>query len=736
MRDMGLSKVFSNASTVLVAVAGLALSACGGGGNDSPTPGGGGGGPGQDPIGQLRFSVLNSEVGEEVGTANITVERIGGSRGEVSVMVTSGDGTATAGADYEAVNTTITFANGDSAPKAVPLKVIDDLLDEPGETVIFVLTNPTGGATIASTTTIVFINDNDEPVAAAPAPPALALGFEIKKVAFVWTSVPGASSYKFMVRERADLAFTQSGADRPANENAMAIKVPVHLYDWSSPFPAYRVDACNPAGCTPSQVVEAPRIGSVAATGYLKASDPTLLARFGYSVAVSGNGATVAVGAPFANEESGAVYIYTAPVSGPVLAPQPLKISAPSAQKMRFGISVALNETGDLLAVGAPFDDHRQSGVSTYPAIPNGDAIQSGGVFVYSRVNGAWSTTPVYIKASDVDLGDQFGSAVALSDTTLLVGAPKQDSPTDGIEMTNAAIDSGAVYAFVATNGGWVQSSRIIKASNIGSGDNFGSAVAMSDAGDIVIVGAPNEDGDGTGIDPVDTETKENSGAAYRFVRSDPGNGLPPEWTSPQRFKAMNSGAGDLYGSSVAVSASGDVLAVGAPQEDGTSLEVPNDEGDNVGAVYVYTRLPAGNVDVAYLKALHRADSALYGSSLALSGDGNILAVGSPGDALNQTGVDGDASSPTVMPNGAVDVLVRQAGALWSSQDLSVIGKHYVKPIVADIGDLFGSAVSLSSDGNTMLVGARAEDGNGRNINSSNNPSNNTIADSGAAYLY
>jgi hypothetical protein len=539
-----------------------------------------------------------------------------------------------------------------------------------------------------------------------------------------------------MVRDRADLAFTQLGADRAANESSTAIKIPVHLYDWSSPFPAYRVDACNQTGCTPSQVVEAPRIGSVVATGYLKASDPTLLARFGYSVSVSGNGATVAVGAPFANEDSGAVYIYTAPVSGPVLAPQPLKISAPSAQKMRFGISVALNKTGDLLAVGAPFDDHRQSGVGTYPTTPNGDAIQSGAVFVYSRVNGVWSTTPVYIKASDVDLGDQFGSAVALSGTTLLVGAPKQDSPTDGIETTNAAIDSGAAYAFVATNAGWLQSSRILKASNIGSGDNFGSSVAMSEAGEIVIIGAPNEDGDGTGIDPVDTDTKVNSGAAYRFVKSDPGNGLPAEWTSPQRFKATNSGASDLYGSSVAMSASGDVFAVGAPQEDGTLLDVPNDDGNNVGAVYVYTHLPTDIIDVAYLKAVHRADSALYGSSLAFSSDGDILAVGSPGDALNETGVDADVSSPTVMPNGAVDVLVRQAGALWSAQDLAAIGEHYVKPIVTDIGDLFGAAVSLSSDGNTMLVGARAEDGNGRNINSSNNPSNNTVADSGAAYLY
>jgi len=135
---------------------------------------------------------------------------------------------------------------------------------------------------------------------------------------------------------------------------------------------------------------------------------------------------------------------------------------------------------------------------------------------------------------------------------------------------------------------------------------------------------------------------------------------------------------------------------------------------------------------LAFVTAKYPRNNARFGSSLSLNADGTILAAGSPGDAAAASGVDGPENAPlTLQDAGAVDVLVREPGADWSTAT-----KHYVKPIVADAGDLFGSAVSLSDDGNTMVVGANGEDSNGTNIDGGNAPSNDSVVDSGAAYLF
>jgi hypothetical protein len=120
-----------------------------------------------------------------------------------------------------------------------------------------------------------------------------------------------------------------------------------------------------------------------------------------------------------------------------------------------------------------------------------------------------------------------------------------------------------------------------------------------------------------------------------------------------------------------------------------------------------------------------------------MNADGTVLAAGSPNESANEIGVDGRADAPlTALSSGAVDVLVRQAGTNWSAQGDTAPSHHYVKPPNTGAQDMFGTAVSLNSEGNTLVVGANGEDGNGRNIDSNNNPGNDSVADSGAAYLF
>jgi hypothetical protein len=409
----------------------------------------------------LRFSTTVMIVGEAAGNATLMVERVNGSAGAISVAVASSGGSATAGQDYTALAATVNFADGDSTPKPVLLAITNDPSDEPDETVVVTLSNPTGGATLRGAdeiTATVTIHDDDE----SPAAPNLVTSAEIKRLAFAWNAATNVTTYRFLRRETPAGDFLPFSTDLPGTATQAKLSIPVHLYRWGDAGPQYRLEACNAAGCTQSNAVGEARVLSAIATGYIKASDTSPGAQFGSAVAVSGDGQTVAIGAPFASAEAGNVYVYITALGGVGLSPTPVKISAPSAQAMHFGASVALSEDGNTLVIGAPFDSNAQTGVGTYPAAPNTTAAHSGGVFVYSRTGNTWSATPVYIKASDADAGDEFGSAVALRDTALVVGSPHQDA------------DSGAAYAFAANAGTWVQAPGVLKASSVANGNLFG----------------------------------------------------------------------------------------------------------------------------------------------------------------------------------------------------------------------------------------------------------------------
>ena len=98
--------------------------------------------------GTLRFSQATYAV-EEGESIVVTVERVGGTAGSVSVQYASSDGTAAAGSDYTAVSGTLTFADGDTS-KTLTLATIEDSNDEADETFVLTLSNPTGGATLGS----------------------------------------------------------------------------------------------------------------------------------------------------------------------------------------------------------------------------------------------------------------------------------------------------------------------------------------------------------------------------------------------------------------------------------------------------------------------------------------------------------------------------------------------------------------------------------------------------------
>ncbi|HUS31750.1 MAG TPA: hypothetical protein VMZ53_24780 [Kofleriaceae bacterium] len=385
----------------------------------------------------------------------------------------------------------------------------------------------------------------------------------------------------------------------------------------------------------------------------------------------------------------------------------------------RFGFAIALSADGKTLAVGAPAEDCGIVGVNASDGSNNG-VSQSGAVYIFARSGPGW-VQQAYIKPSTVDINDAFGAALALSGdgNTLAVGVPNEDSAArtiGGTESDNSALESGAVFVFARTNTTWSQQAYI-KSSNSDAGDEFGWAVALTGTGDMLAVGVPQEDGGsmGGGGDP-SSNTAMDSGAVITFTRSG------ATWTQDAYIKPSNTGAGDLFGNTLSIAEDGATLVVGAPAEDsgatiaigsstvGSQLDNSVTEG---GAAYIFV-LGAGMwYQQGYLKPDKIDFGDFFGKVVSISSDGNTVAAASPGE-------------DTIANSGAVSTFTRSAD-IWTAQ-------QKLKAANAGDNDQFGVSLALSGDGTKLMVGAPFEDSNG--ISLGGNPNDNSSSDSGAVYAF
>lgn len=373
---------------------------------------------------------------------------------------------------------------------------------------------------------------------------------------------------------------------------------------------------------------------------YLKAAAPMPDDRFGASVALSADGSTLAVGA--ASEDgtgtgvgtddettgspaSGAVYVFTR--SGTTWSQQAYIKASSTGDGDAFGHSVALSADASTLAVSAPTE--RSNGTS-----PDDDTLQgAGAAYVFTRSGTTWSQQ-AYVKPSDPTSFDQFGASVALSrdGATLAVGA----SPDRGFGP-DATI--GKVYVFTRDGTAWGQQFRRASATATTRGA-FGNSVALAADGSLLAVGASRENG-----------AASASGAVYVFARTG------TAWAQQAHVEAFNLGAGDNFGESVALSADGATLAVGALFEDSSATTIDGDATSNAtpdaGAAYLLTRSGTEWTHRRYLKAVNAGSDDLFGHSVALSADGATIAVGAVREDSSATGVDGDHASNAASDAGA-----------------------------------------------------------------------------------
>ena len=370
-----------------------------------------------------------------------------------------------------------------------------------------------------------------------------------------------------------------------------------------------------------------------------------------------------------------------------------------------FGYSLVLSGDGNTLAVGAINESSDPQGAEDTSS--NHLFSSSGAVYVY-RFNGLFWVEEAFIKSSNPGANDHFGSSVSLSSdgNTLVVGAKGESSNATGVNYTSINNDlaalSGAAYVYhFNKESGWKETA-FMKASNAQNDDRFGTSLALNAQGNVLLVGAPGEDSDLMGVNTELEQINENSidsGAAYLF-RLNAGR-----WTQEAYIKASNTDTQDTFGERVSLSADGKTFAVGALGEssDGKGIDSNglNNAAPKSGAVYVYRNDGLTWSFQSYLKAFNSKSDALFGSALAFSSNGNRLVVGSVGESSNATGENGNPFNTEANASGAVYVFDYK-DTFWEQQ-------AYLKASNTALNDKFGSDVSLSADGHSLLVGARGE---------------------------
>jgi len=551
----------------------------------------------------------------------------------------------------------------------------------------------------------------EAPVASSELPQAVQANLELvqdKTFRITWQPSAGAEFYRVLENPDGVSGFSQVSNDLGSAVQTFDQRVALYKMFNAS----YVVQSCNGSGCTDSdELIVSGTLEE--AIGYFKASNTEFEDFFGSSVSLSADGNTMAVAAssrfsvnsPIGGE-SDAVYVFQR-FNGSWVLQEVLRSNADDGFAARFGSDISLAADGNTLAVGENFENN---------------------VYVFVRTGGAWELQAL-LEASNSDLIDGFGGAVSLDadGNSLVIGASREQSAATGVngdQSDNSLSEAGAVYVFERNNGDW-QQRAYLKASNTDIGDNFGDsfgrAVGISPDGNTLAVGATGEDSAVTGVNGDDGDNSAvNAGAVYVFVRSN------ETWQQQAYLKASNTRRSNGFGNAVSFSFDGDTLVVGSSFFD-------NNRDDQLfesqGAVYTFTRTNALWQQQAFLQASNADPRGLFGASISLSADGNTLAVGAPDEGSFATGINGSQETVLGFIPGAVYTFTRDE-AVWQQQ-------AYVKASNTDGGDRFGSAVSLSLDGNTLAVGAIREESTATGVNGDQSD-NSSISrrTPGAVYLY
>ena len=351
---------------------------------------------------------------------------------------------------------------------------------------------------------------------------------------------------------------------------------------------------------------------------------------FGVSVALSGDGDTALIGAPQDNTGIGAAWVFTR--SGSTWTQQGEKLTGTAGSEGgQFGEAVALSGDGDTALIGGRHD--------------NGNM---GAAWVFTRSGSTWAQQGEKLTGTGESGEGEFGESVALSadGNNALIGAHYDDTA------------KGAAWVFTRSAGVWTQQGAKLTGTGESGEGKFGESVTLSADGNTALIGGPEDDA--------------AVGAAWVLTRA------AGVWTQQGAKLTGGEEGNSEFGVLVALSADGNTALVGGWKDNGTK-----------GAAWVFTR--TGGVwsqQGPKLTGAGEIGEGGFGTSVALSADGNTALIGAPGD--NNT-------------KGAAWVFTR-SGSTWTQQGGKLTG-------AGQIGSAwFGYTVALSGDGKTALIGGWLDD--------------------------
>jgi trimeric autotransporter adhesin len=407
------------------------------------------------------------------------------------------------------------------------------------------------------------------------------------------------------------------------------------------------------------------RIDPLLQQATLSATDVTAGSYVGESVAVSGDGSTVVVGATGANSGDGAVYVFSEPAGGWASGTQTATLTASSGTSGdEFGASVAVSSDGSTVVVGAP-------------ETTVGSNADQGTAYVFSEPAEGWAsdTQTSTLEESSGASNDKFGNSVSVSGngSTVVAGAAYAT-------VTTNSAGRGAVYVFSEPGGGWTSTTPLtqtatLTTSNSGNIVYLGSAVAISSDGSTVVAGAAS------------ATVGSGSGQGEVFIFDEPGGGWASQ-TQTSRLTASTGVSGDGLGWSVAVSGNGSTVVSGA-------LYAPDSGGaTGPGAAYVFSEPAQGwpseptGTQTATLTASNTAVGD-FGESVAVSSAaGSTVVVGSPFQGFGGS----------TEQEGAAYVFSEPTGG-WASETQT-------SELSASNGVTFGWSVAASADGSSVIASA------------------------------
>lgn len=396
--------------------------------------------------------------------------------------------------------------------------------------------------------------------------------------------------------------------------------------------------------------------------GYLQPiANPNIpLAEFGHAVAIDGQ--TLVVG----TWVHGGNRAYVFEREGDTWSEKAILKSVIEEDFDRFGTAVAIS--GDTIAIGAPCD-------GKYDASSTNDPNSCyGAVYIFTRTGSTWSQQ-AYLKASNRESHDFFGSSIALDGDTLVVGTELEDG--DGSDPNdNSKPWSGAAYVFTRTGTSWSQQAYL-KASSPEAEDFFGKQVRIS--GDTIAISAW-ETISSRSSQPYNTDP--TVGTVYIFQR----NGT--SWTQQAALKVPNKAIRTWFGLSIALD--NNTLAVGGYEQTTNSIYF-----DGIDSVYIFERNGNTWSQQAQLKASNNTPGDFFGDSVAISGD--RVVVGAPLRPSDNTNLD----EYYRLAFGAVYTFTR-VDTTWSEE-------YYFKGSNTRFADKFGNVVDI--DGDQIIVGVPGRDG-------------------------